>query len=332
MHPSLYTDSQWQVMMFWYAILTSLGGGFLVITVVISGYRQMANSLIQGVRVSFIDDVQRAVLAMAIIALAPVFVNMLSGINDGFVWLFGKLVNYFSDNPQVDKPVLENAVGMFEYIVAAPFKTIINIFTTIFGLKDLDYLVFNGQTRVFGSLMKSMETGNPIADVVLNGALTTFTVYFNALYAIRKWVLAANLVAAPIIVWVWAMTAERQIIEIWIGEIIQTVFMQTTHAMSLGIFVSIMTFSGNVAGFEGAAWLTSGFVKLGVYFAGFAGSICTYVIIALGTKLIFVKDEKARSETLQNMGKALIGLLIIGLSVAIASFLAYLLSGAWGVK
>ncbi|MCL6476991.1 MAG: hypothetical protein K6T65_01105 [Peptococcaceae bacterium] len=333
MHPSLYTENQWQVMMFWYAVLTSIGGGFLMITIVISGYRHLAKSLNPGVRVSFIEDVQRAVLTMAIIALAPVFVNVLSGINDGLVWLFGKMVNFFAADTQVEKPALGTAVGMFEKIVAAPFKTVIEIFNTVFGLKNLDYLVFNGQTKVFGSLTNSIETGNPIADVVLNGAISAFTVYFNALYTMRKWVLSASLIATPIIAWVWAMTAERQILEIWVAEIIQTIFMQTTHALSLGIFVSIMTFTGTVAGsFESTEWLSGGFIRFGVYLAGFAGAICVYVIVLLGTRLIFARSSKARSETLEGMGTALLALLILGLSVAVASFLAYLLSGGWGVK
>lgn len=333
MHPSIYTDSQWQVMMFWYTVLTSIGGGFLMITVVISGYRQMASSLNPGIRVSFIEDVQRAGLTMVIIALAPVFVIVLISINDGFVWLFGKLVNFFAANPQVDKPTLSTAVGMFENIVAAPFKTIIDIFNTIFGLKNLDQLVFNSQTKIFGSLMNSIETGNPIADVVLNGSLSAFTIYFNALYTIRKWVLAANLVATPIIAWVWAMTAQRQILEIWVGEVVQTVFMQTTQALALGIFVSIMTFTGSIAGaFESTEWLSSGFIRIGIYFAGFAGAICVYVIVMLGTKLIFVRNSKTRTDTLEGMGKALLALVILGLSVSIAGFLAVLLSGNWGVK
>lgn len=333
MHPSIFTDSQWMVMMFWYAVLITLGGGFLMLHIVSSGYRHMASSLNQGIRVSFIDDVQRAVLAVATIALAPIIYNILSGINDGFVYLFGSLVNHFADNPQIDKPVLSSAVGMFENILAAPFKTIINIFITIFGLHDLDHLIFNGNTKILGGIMSSINTGNPIGDVILNGALVVFTIYFNAVYTIRRWVLTANLVATPVIAWVWATTNERQIYEIWISEVIQSVFMQTTHALSLGIFVSILAFTGNVAGgYEGAAWLANGFIKLGIYFAGFAGAISVYIIITLGTKLIFVKDEKTRSEVLGNMVKTISGLGILGLSVVIASFLAYLLSGDWGTK
>ncbi len=127
MHPSLFTTDQWQIMMFWYATLTTLCGGILLLTVVKSGYNYMTSALNPGVKVSFIEDVQRMFIAMLIITLAPVFLTLLSDIYDGFVWICSELLNHFVDNPDIEKTTMEKAAGMFETVIAAPFNTIIHI-------------------------------------------------------------------------------------------------------------------------------------------------------------------------------------------------------------
>jgi len=334
MYPSIFSENQWQVLIFWYAVLSSVGGGFLLLTVVKSGYGYLNSALNPGVRASFIEDVQRAVLTMALVTLAPVFVTLLSDINDGFVWLFGKILNHFANAPELEQPVMEQAVGMFENIIAAPFMSIINMFNTVFGLKSLDELIFNGQTDIFGSsLLSGVETGNPTADVILNGALVGFDVYFNAVYTIRRWVITATLVATPIIAWAWAMTANRLVLEIWVGEIIQTIFLQTSHALSLGIFMSIATGANRAFGGEvDSQWFAGGLVQVGVFLAGFAGSVCVAVAVIMGFRLITARTERDRSDAKEGLIKTFIALGILGLCVAIASFLAILLSGSWGVK
>lgn len=333
MHPSIFTEGQWQVMMFWYAVLTSIGGGFLLLTIVKSGFSYMKSALNPGVRVSFIEDIQRAVLAMALVALAPIFVTLLSDINDGFVWLFGKLLNHFASNPEMEKPEVDQAIGLFENIIASPFHTIIIMLDKLFHLKSLDELIFNGQTNIFGSsLLSSIQTGNIMADVLLNGSMVAFDVYFNAVYTIRRWVVTATLVATPIIAWAWAITAQRQVLEIWVAEIIQTIFMQTAHALSLGIFMSIATGAGAAGGKIDTGWLSSGLVQIGVFFASFGGSICVAVIVVMGIRLMLARNQEERTRAKEGLIKAFIGLAILGLCVAIASFLAVLLSGGWGGK
>lgn len=332
MHPSLFTTDQWQIMMFWYATLTTVCGGILLLTVVKSGYGYMVSALNPGVRVSFIEDVQRMFIAMLLIALAPVFITLLFGINDGFVWICGKLLNHFVNNPQVEKTTMDTVAGMFETVIAAPFNTIINIFNSLFGLKSLDDLIFNGATNIFGkNLLGTIDTGNVFANSLINTSLVAFDVYFNAVYTIRTWVITASLVATPIIVWVWVYTSERQVLEIWVAEVIQTTFMQSAHALSLGIFMSI---AGGVSSVTGkvldVGFFSNQLVQIGVFFAGFAGSICVGVIIILGIKLIIASNEKEREAAKSGLSKAFIGLVILGLCVVIASFLAVLFSGNWG--
>lgn len=333
MHPSIFSNDQWQVIMFWYAVLSSIGGGFLLLTVVSSGYKYMGSALNPGIRVSFMEDIQRAVLAMLLVVMAPFFVTLLSAINDGFVWLFAELLNHFADNPQMKETVMDQAEGLFESIIAAPFKTLIKIFNTLLGLKDLDELIFNKHTEIFGSsLFKTAKTGNVFADILLDGSLSAFSIYFNAIYTIRMWVITATLVSTPIIVWVWAITAERHILEVWIAEIIQTIFTQAAHALSLGIFTSIAAYKGSTTGNINTTWLSNDLVQIGVFIAGFGGSICVTVVIFTGMKMILAKDEKERSSAKEGLIKAFIALLILGLCFLIASFLAALLSGNWGVS
>ncbi len=334
MHPSLFTAGQWQIMMFWYATLTTVCGGILLFTVIKSGYRYMTSAFNPGVKVSFIEDVQRMFIAMLFIALVPVFVTLLSGINDGFVWVCGKLLNNFVDNPEIEKTAVEKAAGMFETVIAAPFNTIINIFNYVFGLKSIDDLIFNGSTGIFGNkLLSTIDTGNVFANALINTAMVGFDIYFNAVYAIRKWVITANIVATPIILWVWAFSGERQVLEIWVAEIIQTTFLQSAHALSLGIFMSIATGVSSVTGkILDVSFFSNQLVQIGVFFAGFAGSVCTAAVIVLGIRLILANTEKEREEAKSGLAKAFIGLIILGLCVVIASFLAVLFSGSWGVK
>lgn len=336
MHPTMFTLNQWQVMMFWYATLTTICGGILLMTIVKSGYKYMTSALNPGIRVSFIEDVQRMFIAMLLIAMVPVFITVLSGINDGFVWICGKLVNYFVDNPGTKEPVLKEAAGMFEAVIAAPFNGVIKIFNGIFNLKSIDNLIFNGATKVFGDkLFGTINTGNVLANAVINSSLVGFDIYFNAVYTIRKWVITANIVVTPIIVWVWVFTAQRQVLEIWVAEIIQTIFLQSAHALSIGIFMSIAGATGsalNISGPLDTSLFASGLIKIGVFFAGFAGSICVGVVIVMGIRLILASTEKEREEAKSGLTKAFIGLIILGLCVVIASFLATLFSGSWGVK
>ena len=262
----VFTASQWSMCMFWYGILTALSGGFLVMVIVRSGYRYMISAANPGVKASFIEDVQRCVLAMIIIVLAPVFIKVLIGINDGFVALFANIVNSVtvSQKLEITKPLLDGA-GMFEQIVASPFQVIINIIREIFGLSTLDQIIFNDKVHVLKPFVLT-DTGNILGTVLLNLSFAGFDVYFNAIYTIRHWVIIVTLVSTPLIAWIWVLTAEAQVLEIWAGEIFQTIFLQSAHALTFGVFLSILC--GVSAGSSpDVAWLSSGLINVAVWFA-----------------------------------------------------------------
>ena len=331
MHPTMFNDSQWHVMIIWYTALTSICGGLLLLTIVKSGYKYTQSALNPGIRVSFIEDIQRTVLAMGIIALAPTLLTLLAGVNDGLVGLCGQLLNHFVGADLQTQQATMDPAGMFETIIAAPFKTIIDLVNLLFGLKDLDQLIFNGQTHVFGSIMQSVQTGNVLADVILNIANLAFDIYFNAVYTIREWMIIASLVATPFITWMWVLSGQRMILELLIAEVVQTIFMQFTHAFALGIFMSIAG-GGSGGGNVNTGWLSGQLVHIGVFAAGFGGSVCAAVLVVMGIRLIIAHNEEARANAKEGIKKALISLVILGLCLLIASFLAGLLSGSWGVR
>ena len=338
MHPAMFTDTQWGIMMFWYAALTGVCGGLLLISIVKSAYNYSRSALNPGIRVSFIEDIQRLVLAMGLIALAPTLLNLLIGLNDSLVWLCAKGLVYFVDAPEVDSANKLGVASMFEMIVSAILNTFNKIFNYLFGLKGLDDLIFNGYSvkadgkGVFGNIFAPVVTGNEFANTVLDFFMVIFNVYFNAVYTIRFWMITASITASPIVIWVWVLSGKEAVLEVFLGEIIQAVFMQASHALSLGIFMSIASGIGKSAsltGDIGAAYLSGNLAAFGVFVAGLAGSICVAVLVVMGLRLITANGEKAREEAKEGVKKALIGLIIAGLSAVIASVIAAALSGKW---
>ncbi|SHE98482.1 hypothetical protein SAMN02745218_01215 [Desulfofundulus australicus DSM 11792] len=325
--PGLFTPEQWNTIMWWYGILTSISGGFLVMVVVRSGYRHMVSGLNPGMRASFIEDVQRCILAMVLIVLAPVLVKLLIAINDGFVSLFASVVKQAAVNAQMAKPEQLDKAGMFEQVLALPFQAVLDIIQKIFGLAPIEQLVFNSKDLNLIAGAGTIETGNVFANALLNLALAAFTVYFNAVYTIRHWVVTAALVATPLITWIWVLTSERQVIEIWAAEIFQTIFLQSAHALTLGIFLSVLC--GAAGGGIDTSWLGGGLRDIAVWFASFGGAVCVMVIVFLGYRYMTARNEKEFAQAREGLVRALIGLAILGLSLTIAGFLVYLFNGKW---
>lgn len=335
MHPSMFGDSQWSTMMFWYVALSALGGAFLYMTIVRSGYTYMNSALNPGVKVSFIEDTQRCIYAMGIVVFAPFFITLLTLINDAFVNLFANILSPFVVNTPIQSPDMSQVIeGMFEKIIASPFKAIIKLIEYVFGLKSIDTLIFNGRANIFSSqLFVSINTGKEFVDSLVNLSMAGFTVYFNALYSIRFWVVTGTFVATPIISWVWAATGNRQIIEIWAAELIQTIFMQTTHSFALGMFTSILySKKGMSIGEMDVSWLSVGLISVGMFIASFGGSICVCVAIVMGIRFIFSRTEEDRANAKAGLRKAFIALMILAFSTSIAFFMAFLLSGDWGIS
>jgi len=337
MHPAMFSAAQWDVVMFWYTVLAGVSGGLIMLSVVRTGYNYSRSALNPGIRVSFIEDIQRIVLAVGLIALAPTLITLLIGLNDSLVWLCAKGLVHFVDTPEVGITYKLAGETMFEMVVGGLFKTVNAIINFLFGLKGLDELVFNGNSgNVFGAFFKPLDTGNGFANGIMDLVLGVFDIYFNAVYTIRTWMITACIAVAPIVVWLWALSGEAAILEVFLAELIQSIFMQLSHALSLGIFMSIAMGKGSAAGKAaalgiGASAVSVQLVTVGVVIAGFAGAVCTAVMVVMGIRLMTSTSEKDREDAKSGVRKALIGLLITGLSLVVASFMATTLSGGWGV-
>ncbi|NYE57137.1 pilin [Carboxydothermus ferrireducens] len=333
----LFTQNQWNTLMLWYASLSTITGGLLILSLVRMGYGQMYSGINPAVRAEFMEGVQRAFIAVAVMALTPVFVKLLLDINDAFVAFFADILNKFANGGMnVTIPKKLNAEGVFERILVAPFATLIEMIKLLFGLKPIDQLVFNGRLNFGDNSLFDMlwgngiDTGNAFANAILQISLMGFTLYFNAVYTIRKWVIATNIAATPIIIWAWVISAERRIIEIWISEIIETIFKQTFHALTFGLYLSILAVKTLPSAVDGS-WLASQFKDLAVWLAGFGGAIAVAFFIYLGFKLATAQNAEKAAEAKMGFQKVIIGLGVLGLILPIGSFLASTLSGNWGV-
>lgn len=323
--PIFPADRQ-EVIMFWYKILAGLSGAFIFLILIRAGYQHMVNPS-PASKASLIETIQMSIIGILIISFAPMFVTILININNGFVDLCLDTYNALTAGSPSEF-VQEAQMGDTEWMdrfIAAPFRTLCDLITTLFGLAPLGEVIFNEapESSILANhnLFKGeINVGNELGTVLLSLALLGFTVYYNAVYTIRRWVVTAVLGATPIIIWIWVLSRRRQIIEIWLSELIQTIFMQSFHALTFGIFFSILCFTGNpgVVNSQFAHML----IEVGKFLAAFGGVICFGVIILQGFKIVASSEEKARAEAVGNIKKALLGLIILGLAGMMAAFLA----------
>lgn len=337
----VFTPARWAITMSWYYTLAGLSGVFIFLVLVRSGYRYINSATNPGIKADFFADVQRCIIAVGLIAIAPLFVQALIGIDVGFVHLFANMVNAISNGGSITSPTGMPTASIFEDIIAAPFNLIKDIIQLIFGLPSLDQLIFNGTSLtnmggMFGSssiFQTSFNTGNVLANAILNLSMLGFTVYFSALYTIRRWVIIATLASTPIIVWVWVLTEEKQVLEIWAAEIVSTIFMQLFQALSLGIFISVL--NGNLTSAKtlvgvGLSTLSSGLQGAGIWLASLGGVMCLFALVILGYKLMVSGNAKTRAEIKLGIGRAIIGMGILGLSLEFAGFLVFVLNSPVG--
>ncbi|MCR4443261.1 MAG: pilin [Peptococcaceae bacterium] len=331
---SIFDGQNWPKIMFWYNLLASLSGVFILWSIIKCGYKYILHPFNPGVRASLMETVQRCIVAVAIIALAPAFVKVLVAVNDAFVSLLAQAGNQLINNPGSLQTGVIDGPGVFEKILAVPFQIVLNLLDLIFGLYDLDDLIFNGHLTAFGDGFfsgRGIDVGNVFGNVLVQLAFVGFTVYFNVLYTLRHWVIVATLAATPLLVWIWVLSEEKQVIEIWAGELVSTTFMQLFHALNFAVLFSIAS-AVPLSNLTDTSLLARGLKDLGLWVARFGGAAAVLAIVFMGLKLILARDEKARAEAQEGIGKALLGVIILGLSLAVAGFLAHLLSGDWGAR
>lgn len=337
----LFTQNEWNVLMVWYASLSTLAGGFLILTLVRAGYREMFSAVAAGgnpaTRAEFMEELQRIFIATAAVALAPVGIQLLIGINDVIVAFIAEILSKFTVNPQdlTAGKVLEPA-GMFEKVLLTIPSLIVDLFSKVFSLEDLNTLVFNDQLQhgnsfLFDTLLNTrIDTGNALADILIKLALMIFQVYFNAVFVLRKWVIIANIAITPVVIWVWALTSNRTVVEVWLAEMVETVFKQMMIAFVFAVFFSVSA-AKTINQAVNGTWVAEQFRDLGVWLAGFGGAVGVIIVVYLGFKLMMADSPNRAAEIKIRLQKVFTGLAILGLLLPLGSYIASALSGDWGV-
>jgi len=324
----IFPENSYPAIMFWYYTLATLSGACIFLLIIKSGYQVLfSSSSNPGTRASLISSIEKAFIGLGIIMLAPLFVNVLIEINNAFVGLCLSVLDILTVNGVSEVEPANNGIPVFGFIdnlFASPLVVINNMITFLFGLHPLGEVIFNVApqgTVLSNQIMYDGEvnTGNIFADAILALALLGFTVYFNAVYTIRRWVVIAVMAATPIIVWIWVLSGNRQILSIWLAELIQTIFMQAFHALTFGIVFSILCFNALPQNFHIATDLATLLVYIGKYVAAFGGILCVAVILFQCYRIIFADNEKSRSEALSKIKNSLIGLIIISIAMMLAS-------------
>lgn len=321
-----------KVVMFWYYTFATLTGVFVFLTIIRTGYQYIAQTDSNpGQRASTISTLQKCAAGFLIIMVAPLFVQVLIALNNGFVEMCLKGLNMMtSGGTDVEiKQALEQ-VGFFDKILATPFHVINNLICSLFGLSPIGILVFNeapaatplAATGFLTSSLKAdgVNTGNPFADAILAMVLILFTLYFNIVYIIRHWVIIAVLAATPIIIWIWVLSQERNVIYLWFAELVQTIFIQSAHALTFAVVFSILCFNpGGAYSTEISRSFALILFSVGKFVAYFAGIIAVGFLVVQAYRMVVATDERVRADAKSKVGKIFIGVVVISLALMIAS-------------
>ncbi len=324
----IFPGESHKVVMFWYYSLATISGALMFLVFIKSGYQHIFSATSNpGVKASAIMTIQRGFIGLIIIMLAPFLINLFITVNDTFVDFCRQLLETVSNAQPMameDTAAIGSDNSFLDNLFAWPIDKLNSLMTTILGLTPLGDIIFN-QTpdcTIFQPAYTSggfVNSDNFFVDALLRFAMLLYTLYFNAVYIIRRWVVTAVLAVTPIIIWIWVITEHKQIIGLWAAELMQTIFMQTFHALTFGIVFSVLAFSGgNLNYVEGAA-ISALLIEIGKYVAAFGGVACVAVLIIQAYRIILNANEKERADALGKIKSAFIGLVILGLSYMAAS-------------
>ena len=329
----IFQANSWVIVMFWYKILASLSGLFVFFTLIRCGYQYMHTDN-SGIRASVIDTLQKCVIALIFIMLVPTFIDLLIQINDAIVELCLNTFNALTQKEVALKDLgldvtLANAATKTDWMAslcAAPFTLIMEGIEKLFGLHNLGNIIFNTapeSTVLSNGVLYGggVNTGNPFTQALTGLAFMVFTIYYNAVYLLRRWVIIAVTAVAPIIIWIWALSENKTVIQIWLAEVFQTIFMQTFHALTFGIIFSVLCFNGSIPTLIPTDDIVTSLINIGKFVAWFAGVICAGSIIFNSFRLIIAESDQVRADIRTNIGRSIIGLIIIGLSLLVAGVL-----------
>lgn len=117
------------------------------------------------------------------------------------------------------------ATPLFFQLFAAINNGLVNFFYS------LAYRVLRNELDLVGTFHTLItDDWNPLVAAIVKFAAWGAVLGVNILYIIRKMMLVVLLIGTPIFAGMWAASKSKYVIEMWIGEVLTNLFMQTAHA------------------------------------------------------------------------------------------------------
>ena len=201
-----FTAMEMDTIWTWYKAIAAGTFVLILIVVLVTAYKFTAAPFNISLREDAVASLWRWLVAILIVAGAPIFFYAVVRINNGLVDLFLAIANNVAPGNSLDVMMQPGA---------------------------------------------SPQTGYVLADSMVSLIFSFIRLWLAILYTLRKLVLTVILIFTPLMAWLWSMNKNVSAAQIWLGEIMSNIFMQSAHAFVFLILLSLI----NVGGSGGSSML-----------------------------------------------------------------------------
>jgi hypothetical protein len=195
-----FTATEMDMIWSWYKAMSAGSFALILIAIVVTAFKFSAAPFNMSMREDAVASLWRWLVAILIIAGAPILFYAMVRINNGLVDLFLAITNNVAPG------------------------------------KSLDIMMQPGA---------SPQTGYVLADSVVSLIFSFIRLWLAILYALRKLVLTVILIFTPLMAWLWSVNKNVNAAQVWLGEILSNIFMQTAHAFVFLILLSFINVGGS---------------------------------------------------------------------------------------
>jgi hypothetical protein len=195
-----FTATEMNTIWTWYKAMAAGSFVLILIAVVVTAFKFSAAPFNMSMREDAVASLWRWLVAILIIAGAPILFYATVRINNGLVDLFLAIANNVAPG------------------------------------KSLDVMMQPGA---------SPQTGYVLADSVVSLIFSFIRLWLAIIYALRKLVLTVILIFTPLMAWLWSLNKNVNAAQVWLGEILSNIFMQTAHAFVFLILLSFINVGGS---------------------------------------------------------------------------------------
>lgn len=89
------------------------------------------------------------------------------------------------------------------------------------------------------------RTTNWTASLVVSLFVVYYTLYFNVIYLLRKFMIGALIIVAPLVIWAWSRD-HQQSFYLWLSEMTSNIFMQSAHALVFMLYLHMVSVTDNL--------------------------------------------------------------------------------------